>query len=130
LLLAYSEGKCVSAAIFLHWGKTLTYKFGASNLEGRKLRSNNFLFWEAIRWGCENGYANFDFGKSANSNQGLREFKSRWGTDEVPLTYSSFPLSSQKDSYEKLMGIMNLLIRNTPTWVGRIVGEALYRHFG
>lgn len=130
LLLAYSEGKCVSAALFLHWGNTLTYKYGASNPEGRKLKSNNLLFWEAIRWGCEKGYANFDFGKSAIASQGLREFKSRWGTDEVPLRYSSLPISPRRDSYEKLMGIMNLLIRNTPTWVGRIVGEALYRHFG
>lgn len=130
LFNAYSEDKCVSTALFLQSGNSLTYKYGASNSAGQKSRANNLLFWTAIRWGCENGYEIFDFGKTANSNQGLKKFKSRWGADEVALTYSHLPLSPQSDSNGIYMRVMNALIRNSPIWVCRIMGEVLYRHFG
>jgi lipid II:glycine glycyltransferase (peptidoglycan interpeptide bridge formation enzyme) len=130
LLLAYSGDSCIAATLYLHWGKTLTYKFGASNSIGQKLRANHFLFWTAIRWGCENGFEILDFGRSANSNQGLKDFKARWGADEVPLSYSFLPSGPQNDSSQKYMAIANVLIRNSPVWVSRILGKVLYKHFG
>ena len=72
VLLAYKDDECLAAAVFLHWQRTLTYKYGASVADGLKLRPNNLLFWTAIRWGCENGYTVLNMGKTDLANTGLR----------------------------------------------------------
>ena len=83
-----------AAAVFLHGGTTVTYKYGASAPEHLSRRPNHLVFWEAIRWACLNGYETLDFGRSDADNQGLRAFKSGWGTVETELAYSTLGGSS------------------------------------
>jgi hypothetical protein len=130
VLLAHKDGACLAGAVYLHWRRTLTYKFGASGQEGLSLRPNNLLMWTAIRWGCENGFVTFDMGRTDLDNHGLREFKSGWGTREAPLTYSTLSRERQHSLTESLMPVLRLVIRNSPPWVCRATGELLYKHFG
>jgi len=130
ILLAKKDERALAAALFLHWRQTLTYKYGASNKEGQALRANNLIFWTAIRWGCENGYTTLDMGKTDIKNTGLRTFKSRWGAQEVPLTYSILSSSGVHARDGLTMQLMQTFIKNTPLWVCRTLGECLYRHFG
>lgn len=130
VLLAYIGDECIAGGVFLHWQHTLTYKYGASNEVGRNLRANNLLMWTAIRWGCENGYRVFDMGKTDIENTGLRQFKSRWGAVEEPLVYSILSGRLHLQTNGKLQGIMQTVIRNSPSWVCRATGELLYRHYG
>ena len=130
VLLAYKDDECLAAAIFLHWHRTLTYKYGASAIDGLNLRPNNLLFWTAIRWGCENGYTLFDMGKTDLANTGLRAFKSGWGANEMPLTYSTLPAEPPRSMTGKLMPVMQTVICHSPAWVCRLAGELLYKHFG
>jgi CelD/BcsL family acetyltransferase involved in cellulose biosynthesis len=129
VLLAYTGDECVAGGVFLHWQHTLTYKYGASNELGRNLRANNLLMWFAIRWGCENGYQVFDMGKTDQANTGLRQFKSRWGAVEESLVYSILSERPHLQTEGKLQGVMQTVIRNSPSWVCRVTGELLYRHY-
>jgi CelD/BcsL family acetyltransferase involved in cellulose biosynthesis len=129
VLCAYLDDECIAAYIFLHWGQTLTYKFGASNPERLDLRPNNLLMWSGIRWGCENGYRTLDMGRSSLSNIGLRKFKSRWGAQESPLIYSTLSAAPLSLTGGKLESFIHTMIRNTPSWVCRATGELLYKHF-
>jgi serine/alanine adding enzyme len=45
---------------------------------------NNLLYWETIRWTCENGYKQFDFGRSSVGS-GTYRFQKQWGAREVPF---------------------------------------------
>ncbi|PKQ15527.1 MAG: hypothetical protein CVT67_08905 [Actinobacteria bacterium HGW-Actinobacteria-7] len=128
VLLAYKDEQCLAAAVFLHWQRTLTYKFGASAADGLSLRPNNLLFWTAIRWGCENGYDVFDMGRTDLANTGLRAFKSGWGADEVPLTYSHLPPRTEGSAVGHLMPAVNAVISHSPLWVCRATGELLYKY--
>jgi CelD/BcsL family acetyltransferase involved in cellulose biosynthesis len=130
VLLAYKDDQCLAAAVFLHWRHTLIYKYGASSTEGWSLRPNNLLFWSAIRWGCENGYTLLDMGKTELTNTGLREFKDRWGAEEVPLTYSFISATPPRPANGRLMHVMRTVIRNSPPWACKAAGSLLYRHFG
>lgn len=129
VLLAYKDDQCLAGAVFLHWRQTLTYKYGASSREGLSLRPNNLLFWTAIRWGCENGYRILDMGRTGIENTGLRDFKSRWGAEERPLIYSLLSAEPPKLTPRPLMQTAQTVIRKSPVWVGRMVGELLYKHF-
>jgi hypothetical protein len=129
-LLAYHEEKCLAGAVFLNWKQTLTYKYGASIEDGLIFRPNHLIFWNAIQWGCENGYSFLDFGRSDIKNIGLRTFKSRWGAKEIPLEYLHLPLSTYSAVQKSLLlSMFQILIRKSPTWMCRFAGEIYYRLF-
>jgi CelD/BcsL family acetyltransferase involved in cellulose biosynthesis len=130
LLLAYKDQECIAGAIFLHWKAILTYKYGASKDDGLKYRPNNLVMWTAIQWGCDQGFALFDMGRTDLENTGLRTFKSRWGARETPLFYTSLGTNSIPKGEGKLMGYMHRILQKLPTYVCRLSGELLYKHFG
>ncbi len=130
LLLAYIEQRCVAGAVFLHWQKTLTYKYGASLPDDLQARPNNLIMWSAIQWGCENGFEVMDFGKTDLANTGLRTFKSRWGAREFRLPYTYLAPHEKKVSNGRLGNVLSRVIQMSPPQVCRILGELLYRHFG
>jgi CelD/BcsL family acetyltransferase involved in cellulose biosynthesis len=132
VLTAHRAGECIAAAVFLHWNRTIMCKYAASRADSLKLRPNDLLFWTGIRWGCENGYRIFDMGRSDADNSGLQRFKRGWGAEEEPLTYcvvTDSPPSSTNTS-DRMMSIMESVIKASPEWVCRATGELLYRHFG
>lgn len=129
ILLAYRDGLPIAGGVFLTYKTTLVYKYGASDRSYWQYRPNHLLFWTAIRWGCENEYGLFDWGKSDKDNEGLRRFKDRWGTEESVLTYSVLAASPPTDISDRLAGPVSTLIRHTPPWVCRATGELLYGHF-
>ena len=127
VLTASIGGDPAAAAVFLSWGSTLTYKFGASDHRLWRHRPNHLLFWEAIRIGHERGLAKLDFGRTDLENTGLRSFKSGWGALESDLVYSS--LGAPPSESSGLVGrALAATIRHSPTWVCRVIGERLYRY--
>jgi CelD/BcsL family acetyltransferase involved in cellulose biosynthesis len=130
VLLAYKGEQCLAGAVFLHWQRTLTYKYGASHTDGLKFRPNNLLMWTAMEWGCANGYTRFDLGRTDLANQGLRTFKSRWGAREFSLCYASLEPRLHHAKAGRLMDLSHVVIRNSPLWVCRFTGEVLYKFFG
>lgn len=125
---AYCDNECVAADIFLHWQRTLTYKYSAGSDAARDSRANYLLLWDAIQWGCDNGYSWLDLGRSSLSNAGLRKFKARWGAIETPLSYMSLPNKPVDQSQGRLMLLVHAFIRHSPSWVCRMAGELLYKY--
>lgn len=130
VLLARANDACIAGAVFLHWGQTLTYKYGASDQARLSLRPNNLIFWEAIAWGCANGYKMLDLGKTDLENEGLRQFKERWGAEESVLRYTTLAQNPAPSAESFFGGVLKAVIRNTPPVVCRITGELLYKHYG
>lgn len=130
LLLAYLNQNCIAGAVFLHWQKTLTYKYGASVRDELQVRPNNLIMWTAIRWGCENGLKRMDFGRTDLPNEGLRTFKSRWGAREFQIPYTYLAPHQKKSGHGRLMTLLSGVIQKSPAWVCRLSGELLYKHFG
>lgn len=126
VLLVYSGSTPIAGAVFLAWNGTITYKYGASDPNYLHLRPNHLIFWDAIRWGCENGFHTFSFGRSDVSNQGLRDFKSGWGAHEEDLYYSGIGGDPPGIPMEGMVDTLALVIRRSPLWVTQALGEILY----
>jgi CelD/BcsL family acetyltransferase involved in cellulose biosynthesis len=129
VLLAQKDNQHLAAGVFLHWGRTLTCKYAASREDTLALRPNNLIFWAGIRWGCENGYTLFDMGRTDAENTGLRRYKKGWGAEEAPLVYSTLSAKPPHPTNGMSVRVMNAVIRNSPTWVCKMAGELLYKHF-
>ena len=122
--------RAIAAAVFLQLRDHLIYKYGASDRAALSRRPNNLLFSDVIRWACEAGCRELDFGRTDLHHDGLREFKLGWGTDESPLnhTYAGMPVPDDGDS--TMQRLLAPAIRHSPASVSRLLGVALYRHFG
>jgi CelD/BcsL family acetyltransferase involved in cellulose biosynthesis len=131
VLLVARGTEVAAAAVFLHHGGVLTYKYGASDAGSLQMRPNNLLFWEAIRWGCEHGMTALDLGRSDLEQQSLREFKLSWGADEHMLEYTHIGSDRGRSADRGLPGrALAATIRRTPPSASRLAGEILYRHAG
>ena len=127
VLVAEAEGRPAAAAVFLAWNGTVVYKYSAALPELSRFRPTNVILWHAIRWACENGYRSFDFGRTDLDNEGLRAFKRGWGTEERLLAYSVLadrPPSANVPTPRALEAV----IRRSPPFVTRLLGELFYRY--
>lgn len=84
LMLVDKEKHVIGGAICLIFKDTMIVPWASSLREFFTLCPNNLLYWEMIRWGCENGYRRFDFGRSS-PDSGTYRFKQQWGAKEEPL---------------------------------------------
>jgi CelD/BcsL family acetyltransferase involved in cellulose biosynthesis len=128
VLIAEWRGAPVAAAVFLASRNTCVYKYGASDARHWDVRPNHLLFWEAIRWATARGCRTFDFGRTDLGDEGLREFKSRWGTTERELSYVVLTDTPNRPSTGGVPGPVRSAIRHGPGFVPRILGELLYRY--
>jgi hypothetical protein len=127
--LAMHDGRPVAAAVFFAVGRTLTYKYGASDRAALGLRPNNVLFAEEIAWGREHGYEQLDLGRTNLGQEGLRAFKQSLGSEERTLVYTF--VGMQPGSGDPVaLRILGAVIRHTPAVAGQAIGAALYRHAG
>lgn len=59
VLIAEYQGRPIAAAVFLTFGDTSLYTYGASDERHLALRPNNLVMAEAIRMACEAGHTHF-----------------------------------------------------------------------
>jgi CelD/BcsL family acetyltransferase involved in cellulose biosynthesis len=126
VVFAYRRDQPIAAGLFLAWNRNLIYKFGASDQRYWELRPNNLVMWTAIDWACRQGYRRLDFGRTELDNPGLRDFKRRWGSIELPLIYSRIGPASAASLPRAPMWAVGKVIRSSPAIVCRAVGELVY----
>ncbi len=127
--LAEIEGRPVAGAVFLHWNRTLVYKYGASRTDTWKAHPNHVIFWDAIRKACGAGMTLLDFGLTDPCNHGLRAFKSNWGAreEELRYTFSRSAAQPRTTSHSHTQMLLGTAIRHSPPRVCEWIGSALYR---
>ena len=129
--LALHQTKPVAGAVFFHHDGKAIYKYGASDRKYQRLRPNNLVMWQAIKWYCRNGYNAFNFGRTEPENQGLLQFKRGWGANEQIINYYKYDI--KKNCFQtkgpKIKSSYNLF-KFMPTPILRITGNLLYRHVG
>jgi len=128
--VAWVGRRPIASSVFLCWNQTLTYKYSASDPAYWSCRPNHAILWDAIRWGCEQGYRSFDFGRSDAENTGLRAFKGGWGATESPLVYETIGGKTEDYGHGLTDRLMGIVLRKSPAILGRAAGELLYRHVG
>ena len=83
-MLVRKGQQTIGGAVCLSFRDALIVPWASSDRDYFSLCPNNLLYWEMIRWGCEHGYRQFDFGRSSPQS-GTYHFKKQWGTIEEPL---------------------------------------------
>jgi lipid II:glycine glycyltransferase (peptidoglycan interpeptide bridge formation enzyme) len=130
--LAYHQGKAIAGNLYFHYGRQGVFKYGASDKRYQSLRAGNLVMWEAIKQFCREGFKSLFFERTEPENDGLRQFKSGWGTEQYEIPYFEYNL--REDAFvpgkKKGQPIYNGLFRATPAPILKVIGSLLYRHMG
>ncbi len=131
--LALVDGEPVAGAVYLVWGDTLYYKFGASRAEALALRPNDALHWTAIRWAHDRGLRALDWGLSDLDQPGLVAFKRRWAGVEgrIRTLGAGGPPIGRSAEVDATLHLVTELLTDpaVPDAVTARAGAALYRYF-
>src|SRR5690242_4628090 len=133
LLLAEYQGYIIAGLVMLVAGSTtIKCAYSASDKRYLHLAPNNLLMWTAITWGCEHGYQVLDMGRTARTNEGLMEFKRRWGTVPEPLPYYAYyPVATGQigmSGQSRKMHFVSNCWKHLPVVITGPLGGCLYRH--
>ena len=84
IFIVYKD-KFPVASSFVVSFKNILYNPWASSLrEYSRLSPNMLLYWEMLKYACEQGFTYFDFGRSA-PGEGTYRFKKQWGAKQRPI---------------------------------------------
>jgi len=126
-----SRSKVVAAVMSFYFREQVLPYYGASDPEYNALAPNNFMYYDLMRWGGQNGYRVFDFGRSKRVT-GSYDFKSHWGMIERELPYEVHLIKSTKvPDYSPANHVFQLPIecwKRLPLRIARSVGPFLIRY--
>jgi CelD/BcsL family acetyltransferase involved in cellulose biosynthesis len=131
--LAVVDGQVIAGALYLIWGDRIYYKFGASLAEFLRVRPNDALHWEVIRWAHGRQLRALDWGLSDLDQPGLCAYKRKWASTEgriLTLNAGGPPAGSSLDTERTLRAVTDLLTDpSVPRAVTERAGAELYRYF-
>jgi hypothetical protein len=126
-----SGSKVVAAVMSFYFRDQVLPYYGASDPAYNALAPNNFMYYDLMRWGGQNGYRVFDFGRSKRV-PGSYDFKSHWGMVERELPYETHLVKATKlPDYSPANAVFRLPMecwRRLPLGIARSVGPHLIRY--
>ncbi len=78
------QNQAVAAGFLVGDQGRLEIPWASTIRDFNRLSPNMMLYWSVLKWGCENGYREFDFGRSTEGG-GTYRFKRQWGAEPRPF---------------------------------------------
>lgn len=137
LLLAEVNDRVIAGTMYLHHGRTIYYKFNASDLGQLQLRPNDLLVWDGIRRAKEEmGCATYDFGLSDSDQEGLLRFKRKFATEEKTIRFmqhrsTRWETRTVEAEWSHVLPALTELLtsKSVPAGVAEQASSLLYRVF-
>jgi len=133
ICVAAKGGAAISATMAFRYKGAIHPYYTGGTLAARKLSANDFLFFNLMRHGHENGCDTFDFGRS-KVGTGSFDYKRYWGFEPRPLAYRYKLLRiNEPPSINPLNPKYRLFIeawKRLPVPVANFVGPFLSRQIG
>lgn len=123
--VAWHDHRPVAAGVFVHEGRTVIYKFGASDRTFQHLHPNSLLMWETIRRCVAGGFAELQLGRTSLLDDGSRHFKLGLGALEERLEYAKYNLRRAMfvKNADRTEGSLNNALRCLPLPLLRLAGR-------
>lgn len=133
LMITHEQGDVAGVLNFYFRDEVIPY-YGGSVSAARSIKGvNHFMYWELMRYSCEQGYRLFDFGRS-KAGTGPFSFKKNFGFEPSPLPYEYYlaasdampDISPMNPKYRLMISVWSKL----PLPVANRVGPFLARSLG
>jgi len=132
IILVRKGQTTVGGLMALAFKDALVVPWSACLKEYFSLRPNMLLYWEAIRFACQQGFRRFDFGRSTTGS-GTYHFKRQWGAVEEPLFWYTILIRGRRsrspERASAAAAAMSNLWRRLPIAVTRGLGPPIRKYF-
>jgi FemAB-related protein (PEP-CTERM system-associated) len=133
LFFVHHEGRPVAGVLNLLFGDVVMPSYAGADGDERPRGVDEYLYISIMRWGRENGFNTFDFGRSKRGT-GPYDFKRNWGFEPEPLAYefqlyrrASIPENNPLNpKYRALIALW----RRLPIRVANALGPHLVKNLG
>ncbi|HET9211948.1 MAG TPA: FemAB family XrtA/PEP-CTERM system-associated protein [Thermoanaerobaculia bacterium] len=130
LFFVYHERRPVAGVLNLLFRDVVMPFYAGADRTEKPRGVDEYLYLSIMRWGRENGFRTFDFGRSKRET-GAYKFKAKWGMDEVPLGYQYYlvkakglpNVSPANPKYQRAIRIWQKL----PLPVTRLLGPSIVK---
>ncbi len=78
----YAETRPVASGLVIGYKQRLQIPWASSLRAYNRFSPNMMMYWHILKYACEQGYTQFDFGRST-PNEGTYKFKKQWGAQPV-----------------------------------------------
>ncbi len=95
ILCIRKDSKVIASMFLIKFRECLSDPWASSYKEYLSYCPNMLMYWEALKYGCENGFTEFDLGRS-HINAGTYKFKTQWGAQPIPLIYDLYSFNNRK----------------------------------
>jgi len=133
ILLAEHKGQHVGGIILLKYGKGIYFWGSVLPEKFRYLNPTNYLLWQAIQEGRQNGYEVFNFGRT-RPGTGVYWFKAGWSGAEVELPhyywFNGVKEESMPDPEEPRYKFLSKVWGLIPTFIARRLGPKVIGGIG
>lgn len=134
LLLCRKGNEIVAGLLLFKYKRRVSIEYSAVNAAYNDCSPVHFLFWQAIRDACQDGYQVLDFGQTSQFNKSLMDFKSHWGTEVSDLPHFLYPNSPQPPDQSQDQTLAKKLLQyvcnKAPDTALSYLGAFCYRHLG
>ena len=131
LFIARKDSRPAGGALLLTFKDTAEVPWASSRREFFKYCPNNLLYWEMIRYTCEQGLARFDFGRSSEGT-GTYRFKKQWGSEPTPLYWQYYLPQGATPPDPSHAGLASRLLvgmwKKLPLGVANAIGPRIRGH--
>jgi lipid II:glycine glycyltransferase (peptidoglycan interpeptide bridge formation enzyme) len=124
-IAVYLGPKVVANGLFMIGSKHAVFKYSASEVGTRDLRTNYLTLATALDHIAARGVQSIDLGITDIHNVSLREYKTKWGGEERPAHFSATDARLLPDTLEP-GALLTGTIQHTPVFVGRAIGSLAY----
>jgi len=131
IVCVYHNDKPAAAGFLIGYKDRMEIPWASALREFNKISVNMLLYWEVLSFSIEQGYAQFDFGRST-VNAGTYRFKKQWGATPKQL-YWHYWLNEGKDvpkmnpdnpKYKFVISVWQKL----PVWLTKIIGPPIVKN--
>lgn len=134
LLLARDGSKSIIAgALLFTFGETVFYAFNGRRKNQLSLRPNDLLQWRAIHDAQAAGHRFYDFGEVGVDDDGLADFKRKWGARPHQLWRHYYPAQRELETHrllnnDAIQRLLSATWRSLPVKATGVLGGWIYSY--
>jgi GNAT acetyltransferase-like protein len=132
LRVAFKNKMPIASVLLLKHNKTIVYKYGCSEAAFHNLGGMGLLLWHTIQVAKEEGFEEFDLGRSDLDNVGLIKFKDHLGAKRTVPSYYKYAIhaSVHGTPLNRWGTISGRIFSRLPCSALAMSGRVLYKHLG
>jgi FemAB-related protein (PEP-CTERM system-associated) len=133
VFVVYKDRKPLACSLTIGFKGVLENPWASSLKQYSRLNPNMFLYWSMLEDASDNGYRQFDFGRST-PGEGSYKFKEQWGAAPETLHWNYFSLKGEtvKDDADAKSKFDRAVYywKKLPVSLTRILGPLIRKHIG